>query len=538
MSYVQNKSLRYTLSVCVISSIMIAGGCKSKKGSASSVEDVAVTINHKDYGEIGNLLRVPVRKVTEKDAELALKSIGLWEESKLLTWDSRSGSEGSYSFKNMSSTDKSGQKFSAKNVTIAGLHMDGETPVADLVDMAGLKFEGKDTSLTIDNIGMTKLTLNQNFTALGYIEDLLDVADDDSGVADDSDVVDDDLNLDADVQGLQSFVVSGVKGQSDDSDFNIASLGWGQDPEDAHLRFAAKDLLITSKDADAITIKLASANIRGLEPMDETTTKRLELNGQNSFTDLLTQNPKLGDVDIQGLDISSDFIVLSLPKLTQSTVQKGAITNVDFIMPELKITVQEQEELSPDIAQAMAMLKSLGFDEMVFSSKGHTQINEDTDVMDIKAVSLDLQEGFDLNYKGKLSGFSALQDFSVETSPEALQAKQDQFKVHDFAFSFEDKSIVDRGFNLASAMTGETPKNLRRQVNGMLALGSLAALTQDDGAIYSELARSLGQFLQDGGTFNVELNPEAPLSLRDFEGLSGGQKPDLRRFGLSSSTTK
>jgi len=72
----------------------------------------------------------------------------------------------------------------------------------------------------------------------------------------------------------------------------------------------------------------------------------------------------------------------------------------------------------------------------------------------------------------------------------------------------------------------------------MLALGSLAAFTQKDGAIYSELTRALGEFIQDGGTLTIQLAPEEPITLNDLDGLQRGQKPDLKQLGFSSARTQ
>lgn len=501
---------------------MIVGGCKSKKGSADAIADAAVSISKKDYGDIGALLKVPTRDVSQDDAEAALKAAGLWEENKFLTWDSRSGDAGTYIFKNISGTGDDGETLTAKTLTLAGLHMVGDTPFADLVDLGGVSLKDDETSLTIKNLGLTGVTLSKNLTDLGQIEDILDT--------------------DANAKGPTSFVMSGLKGKSDDAVFEIERLGWGQDPQDKRLRFAAEDISLTGVGNEAFTVKLDSANIRGLEGLEgleESGLNSLEgLAGGNGFMELLSQNSSLGDVDVKGLDISSDVFSLALPKLNQSTRENGDLMKIDFDMPSMTISVKEKDNLPPDALRAMAMLKSLGFSELEFSSKGQTEINKDTDLMTIKAVSLDLKDGFDLNYKGGISGFGAMQKLGTGASQADIKAAQENLTIHDFALSLEDKSIVDRGFKLAGEMTGQEPDNLRRQINGVLALGSLAALTQSDGAIYSEFTKALGEFLQDGGTLNIELNPEEPLKISDFEALSQGQKPDLKRLGFSASTTQ
>ena len=500
---------------------MIVGGCKSKNGGADEVTDAAVSISKKDYGDIGDVLKVPARKVSADESEKVLKAIGLWDESDALKWDDRSGGEGTYTFKNISSTDKDGQSFKAKHLTLAGLHMDEGRPVADLVEMGGLKLTGEDTSLSIDNLGLTEIALSKNIAALSEIDDLLDL---------------DVLDIDDDTQneGPTSFVMSGVKGKSDEAEFSIANVGWGQDPKTSHLRLAAKDLTIKTNGKSAATIKLASANVKGLEAVKDTAS----ITGNNGFLELLAQGQGFGDVEVTGLEINSDVLTLNLPNLSQSVTTKSHIMHGNFDMPSLTLSIQENDGLPAEAQQGLAMLKSLGFDELVFSSKGQTETNQKTDHTVVKAISLDLKDGFDLNYKGEFSGFGAMRDLGAEPTAEAIEAAQANIKIHDFGLSLEDKSIVERGFKLAGEMTGQKPDALRRQAKGVLALGSLAAFTQDDGAIYAEFTKALGDFIEDGGTLNIALNPETPLSLSDFDDLNRGKKPDLNRLGFSASTTK
>ena len=502
---------------------MIVGGCKSKNGGADEVTDAAVSISKKNYGDIGDVLKVPTRKVSADESEKVLKAIGLWDESNALTWEDRSGGEGTYVFKNISTTDEEGQTFKAKRLTLAGLHMEGDTPVADLVDMGDLSLNGDDVSLTIENLGLTDVVLSENIGALSDIDDLLDFADLDLDIGDGTDS-----------RAPKSFVMTGVKGQSDEAEFVIENLGWGQDPKTSELRFAAEDLSITSLGEDSMTITLDSAKVRG---MADDTDAALSGSGGH-IVDILTQSQGFGDVELKGFELKSDVVNLNLPSLNQSVTDKGNIRETDFNMPSFTVALIEGDNVPPDVAQGLAMLKSLGFDELVFSSKGQTELNTKTDVMTIKAVSVDLKDGFDLNYKGEISGFSAIKELGAEASAAEFKAAQDNIKVHDFALSLEDKSIVERGFKLAGEMTGQTPKDLRRQANGVLALGSLAALTQDDGAIYSEFTKALGEFIQDGGTLNIAVNPQTPLTLDDFDELSRGKKPDLKRLGFSASTTQ
>ena len=507
---------------------MIVGGCKSKNGGADEVNDAAVSISQKQFGDIGDVLKGPTRKVPNEESKTALKAIGLWDDSQSVKWTERSGRAGTYTFKNISSTNKGDQSFKAKRLTLSGLHMDGDTPVADLIKMGGVSFQGEDGSMTIENMGLRDVVLSKNFGTFVEMDDILNFDD----LALDVDIDDDD----ATVKGPKSVVLSGLKGTSDDAKFSISNLGWGQDPKTSNLRFAAQDLSITVLDDKPMSLTLKSANFTGSGADTDDDAEFVGLHA--GLIEFFSQGQGFGDVDIKGLNIDSDIFLLSLPTLTQSVRETARTMQADFDMPALTLAMVGNDELSGDAAKGYAVLKSLGYDELVFSSQGQTEINQKTDFMTIKAVSLNLKDGFDLNYKGKVSGIGGMKKLGEEASSEDVKAAQDNVRIHDFSLSLEDKSIVERGFNLASDMTGQKPKNLRRQAASVLAIGSLAALTQSDGALYTQLAEALGDFMEDGGTLNIALDPETPLTLGDFEELSRGKKPDLKRLGFSASTTR
>jgi len=303
---------------------MIMGGCKSDRGDTAAVGDAKTIISSSDYGDIGDVLKLAPRKVDNDDAEAALKAIGLWEDSSRVSWDSRTGEAGRYNFKDVKITAKDGKDITAKGLTLGGLHMEGDTPMVDVVDFSGLAINDDDTSLTIEHLGLTNLPLSQNLSAISEIDDLLDV----SGL---------DLKTDEDLKGPDSVVFKGITGTADNAIFEIDTLGWGQDPKDQHIRFAAEDIMIkVDEDNGPITVRLASAKMRGLEPANPTASEAIgDIKSQNGFLNLLMKNPQVGDMTIKGLDIQSDIFTLDLPSLEQSAKKKGSVTSVNANMLRL-----------------------------------------------------------------------------------------------------------------------------------------------------------------------------------------------------------
>jgi len=533
MSYIQISlhkcpSIRNAVSLIALSSIMIMGGCKSKTGDTAAVEEANVVINTADYGDIGDVLKTAPRKTTAQDAEAALKAIGLWDAGSKLSWESRSGSAGQYNFKNIKITTSDEEGVTIKSLNLGGLHMDGDVVRADIADFGGLTIndQREDLTLEIEHLGLTDLPLSKNLGAINQIDDLLGF-----GALK--------INNDEPSQGPSGAVFRGVSGTSDKTVFEIDTLGWGQDPKDQHIRFAAEDVMIKSEDTTPITLRLETAKLRSLNPVNLAEAETAgDLSQAGGFLDMLAANPQIGDMTVEGFDIQSAAVSVNLPSLKQSAQQNGNVTTINSDMPELSIDISAPENLPADAQSVLGIIQTLGFDKMVFSAKSAAEMDKSKDSVTIKAASFDLQDGFDLNYKGEISGLSRLNNINPNAGPDDIKAVQDMVKIHGLALSLEDKSIVERGFNLAGAMMGKTPKGLRREANGALALGSLAALTRKDGAIYGELARALGEFIQDGGTLTIQLAPDTPITLNDLQDLQGGQIPDLKRLGLSSARTE
>jgi len=139
---------------------------------------------------------------------------------------------------------------------------------------------------------------------------------------------------------------------------------------------------------------------------------------------MLAANPQLGDMTIKGFDVQSDVFTITLPSLKQSAKQKGDITTINSDMPELAINISAPDNLPEDTQSAVQIIQSLGFDKMVFSAKSAAEMDKSKDSVTIKAASFDLQDGFDLNYKGEFSGLSSLNDLNANASSGDIDAFQ------------------------------------------------------------------------------------------------------------------
>lgn len=495
---------------------MIAAGCKSKKEGPDAVADAVVSISQKSFGDIDNLLDVPKRKVSDAQAQTALKAMGIWEQSDWLTWDARSDNKGNYSYKNLVIKNENGEDITAGKLEITGLHMVDDVPVADVLTFTDLKLEDDDFAMSIDSFAVKSVFMPEQLTS---IEDV--------------------ANFDLEPNQIpKAVVIKGMSGGDDEVSIKIKSFGMGEDGNDNHLRFSAEDVDIASTGREAFAVNFKAMNFKSLEALEPGALEALaDVDNPEAFLDL-TSSLQFGDAMLKDFDVTSEFIDLSLPELKQSASKKGDVINVSMNMPSMKLDIKEDAATDAQSLQAMQILKSLDFTTMEFSSASHIEVNKVKDLMDIKAASLNLKDAFDMNFTGKFEGSEAMNKATLTaTTAEEIEAAQENFEIHNFAMSLKDKSIVDRSFKLAGEMTGQSPESLRRQLTGMMAIGSLAAASQGYGEIYGDFTNAFGDFVKDGGTLNLAMNPETPISLGVMQDIERGEIPDVKTFGFSASNT-
>ena len=110
----------------------------------------------------------------------------------------------------------------------------------------------------------------------------------------------------------------------------------------------------------------------------------------------------------------------------------------------------------------------------------------------------------------------------------------DTLKLRDFRLTLEDNSIVERGLKLASEMTGQSEKNIKRSL-GLAVFGAALAAENDlQAEVYSESMEAFAEFVKNGGTLTIEANPPAPFPLAPL--LSDkGEELDPSTLGFSAS---
>jgi hypothetical protein len=118
-------------------------------------------------------------------------------------------------------------------------------------------------------------------------------------------------------------------------------------------------------------------------------------------------------------------------------------------------------------------------------------------------------------------------------TPDPL-AVYDQLKLRNFRLTLEDNSIVERGLKLASEMTGQSEKNIKRGLGMAVFAAAMAAQNEVQAEVYSETTEAFADFVKKGGTLTIEANPPAPFPLAPLL-TEQGENIDPETLGFSAS---
>jgi len=98
----------------------------------------------------------------------------------------------------------------------------------------------------------------------------------------------------------------------------------------------------------------------------------------------------------------------------------------------------------------------------------------------------------------------------------------EMLKLNGMQLRLEDDSIVDRSLKLAAEMRGGTPESIRRELKVALAMAPLMAGGGAEGEMLAELAGAFGDFVQNGGTLSIVMDPKSPIAMSDLANVKGG----------------
>jgi len=492
------------------------GGCSNKdKGPSAekSAPGAALGLKAPSDKVFAKHFDVPSRKVSDAEGKEALSELNLLTESgDALSWAKSSGKNGNYSFTDLSAKDDDGQ-LSIAEANLVGVHMEGDLATFDRADFSGIKIydEAEDVTITMKTLSVARPTPDMAKAIITSLQNIREL---------------DDLNLDIDDadmdMGFGALGLSGIKVASPDLSISTDSLMWGEDAETKLTDFKIKnvDFSLTEKADEPMTASLKSFSATGFrgdmfDGLPDSSKGPLGMMGGFNPLAKLYSTLKMED-----LNFDSNFVSVTSKGFEGQSTEKGGVTTQRSFGDPLIIRLKEAPK-DREAKRAYEMVKELGFDEIVLQSSQTTIMDSNKDTIAVKDGIFSMKDGFKLSYNYGASGVKSMTDKLQMMDKAGMNSRQRQADIQDamadmklsgFQMRLKDESIVERGLKLAGKFRGASPDQVKKELKVALTLAPMMA-SGLEGEMLGEIAGAFGDFVEDGGTLSIVIDPKTPLSV-------------------------
>jgi hypothetical protein len=242
---------------------------------------------------------------------------------------------------------------------------------------------------------------------------------------------------------------------------------------------------------------------------------------------------------VETLKIDSEGFALNFGGIEGQTTESGKIVTTRQSLKPTTLSLKPALGEVGSFKQNYDILKSLGFETVEMSGSSVTTLNSEDDSITVSDGLFIIEDGLVLNFEYAAEGLgeTAAKLQNLAGSNEGIQdvlADNDALKLRDFRLTLEDNSIVERGLKLASEMTGQSEKNIKRGLGMAVFAAAMAAQNDVQAEVYSETTEAFADFVKKGGTLTIEANPPAPFPLAPL--VTGqGEDIDPDTLGFSAS---
>ena len=501
----------------------MVGGCSPKdKGPSAekSAPGAELSLKSPTPKAFAKHFEVPDRKISDDEAKQALEELNLLQSSdEGLSWAKSSGKSGNYSYTDLAAKSDDGT-LTIDKAELYGVHMNGETATFDRADFSNIKIynEDDDVTVTFDALSLARPTPAMAKSIINSLANIKDI---------------DDLGLQSD-SGEKSFgAISMTDTAIKSAELNgkIKTLIWSEDKNSGLTDMLLDDINVTFEGRQGESGQLA------LGEFSATGLRSNLFKGISSPTALLGKFGSTGknfdEVKLDDLSFNSSSVSISTEGFAGKATEKGGVTTIKQSSEPFRIMLKDQPK-NPQAAQAFAMVKELGFDELVFQSSQTQIIDSNTDTVTVKDGVVTMKDGFNLDYNYSASGLNQLQkNLKDNGGQNDMNAALSSMTLNGVQFRLEDKSIVDRGLKLAAEFQGTTPDTIKNQIKIASAGASLFAGTGIEAALMGEMGTALSEFFENGGTLSVVVDPGEPVAMSQLANL---KKSDLtiKELGFSA----
>lgn len=535
MSLTRSASAASLTAAFFLSTALVIGGCSSKDEGASAAKSSAskaLGLSGPSEKAFAKHFAVPNRKVSDAEAQQALEILKLGKSSDAgLSWDETSGADGNYSYSGLTIKDEN-SSLNIKSANLIGVHMVGDEASFDRADFSGITMINTEdnATVTLESVSIARPSPAMARSIIEGLGNIKGVDDLDLNVDDDEDV------------SFGAIGMSGMEIKSDDMNLTAKMMVWGEDEDSGLADFKVEGVNFsgTDKHGGGFTGRLGNMAGTGLKAgAYDNLSKGMAAPGASPMGAIGNINPFEKAYDsftVSDISFDNDAVSLNLKGLEGESVEKGGVTTTRQVTEPIVIKLKDEPK-DLGTKQVFDMIKTLGYDELVFQSSGTTILDANTDTMEFKDHLITLEDGFKLSYNYGATGVKAMtdkmQNLNAAGSNQQIMASLDTMKLNGFELSLEDDSIIDRSLKLAAQMRGGTPESIRKELKVGLALAPMMAGGGLEGDMMAELANAFGEFIENGGTLSIAMDPKTPIAINDLAKSKNGSLT-LKDLGFSA----
>ena len=433
MSAIRLSFLCLSSTAVILTTSLMVGGCSPKdKGPSAekSAPGAELSLKSPTPKAFAKHFEVPDRKISDDEAKQALEELNLLQSSdEGLSWAKSSGKSGNYSYTDLAAKSDDGT-LTIDKAELYGVHMNGETATFDRADFSNIKIynEDDDVTVTFDALSLARPTPAMAKSIINSLANIKDI---------------DDLGLQSD-SGEKSFgAISMTDTAIKSAELNgkIETLIWSEDKNSGLTDMLLDDINVTFEGHQGESGQLA------LGEFSATGLRSNLFKGISSPTALLGKFGSTGknfdEVKLDDLSFNSSSVSISTEGFAGKATEKGGVTTIKQSSEPFRIMLKDQPK-NPQAAQAFAMVKELGFDELVFQSSQTQIIDSNTDTVTVKDGVVTMKDGFNLDYNYSASGLNQLQkNLKDNGGQNDMNAALSSMTLNGVQFRLEDKSIVD-----------------------------------------------------------------------------------------------
>lgn len=516
----------------LLSTSVTVGACKPKDKGVDPVvssKTETVQLSSPRSVDLERVLEVRPRNVTKAEASAALGMLGFDSAPQNYSWTPKNTKNGTYIFEDISATGQNGGRIVAQSLTLTGVHEGEDGATFDRIDIEDLILINEEERTKIEHF-----TLSRPSPQLAArLFSILEARTKENALRN--------IAKEIDTQNLSfgAFAVSGVTHNSPTTKASLKTLGWGTAEKAETGVFTLQALRVDHQEGDEPKVDLSLASVTGTGLDFDQLGHLRQMRGGLRIAPI---DPTRGDNPLPfGLNPArAGFETIGFNALTANI---GSL-NIDApggigVATETQTDITIHQVLEPttltidaeanrdDIAALRKNMDSLGYDKIVLSSQQISRLNRKSGTLQVLDSYVDMVDGFRVNYAYGVDGLGAIQT-AVENkaSQSEINALVDQVALSGMQISLTDNSLMERGFAWAAETRGQSESLLKMQAKSVLMLAGLGAKTQAQGQMISELTGAIGAFIDGGGTLDIVLSPDRPVTLGTLKAAQSGQIPE------------